>query len=415
MPGPYFHRGTMVDHIPYQRVNPREPLVFGDAQVLDVERLRKLWRPWLTLENSGQQHILAENATWLWQNANNYAPDHEYSRPWSGLTASSGLRTFILGQCRFGDSLGATGVEESSGFKSLNEVIEQWVNGSGLRKLQGVAVLNALTATAGFPSLAIPSLDSATPLEAHTAYEIARGLRARNPLDDTGSAVMHELAFNDVDRRLSLMAVVNLMTLLVRFQNDEDGARAYLDRAEQLRLDLSSQSTWLDWHIVNNFHRIKALLEARSGSQELAEEELTAASVADYNAAVAAGDDDYARHITRQGHMLLTGVKVRFETRKHGRPRDVRREIKDLNLLGPFDFEQQPAIGDLFVSRGEVSAAIEHYRAGAQGGAVQGATAAFRAFECNVQLGRQSEAEEDLLLLRDLDPGADLGVYECSR
>ncbi|WP_146077413.1 hypothetical protein [Rathayibacter rathayi] len=355
-------------------------------------------------------HAMAANSAWLWRNAQEFDADHFYARPWTSLTASGGLRTFVLKQCRANDDLGADRDGLSSEFAAFNKVIERWVHGTGIRRLQGIAILNALSATASFPSLPSPDASSPDPIEIHTAYEFARGLRARNPFSAEGSRLMNEIVYNDQDPRLALMAVVNLITLLVRFDNDEESARSYLPRGEDLSRRVSSGDEWLDWHVVNNWHRVKALLALRSKDYVETMDELAAADEADKGAVVRALDG-YAKHIISQSHMLLVGVKVRFETRSTCNPHNVRNEIHDLTSLAPYDFEQQPAIGDLFAGADDFSEAAARYRSGAQGGAVQGAIAAFRAYECSSRIGDIDAAERDLKMLRDLDAHADVHHY----
>lgn len=400
--------------LPYRRL-AQEAAPSPDP-TLDLALLRELWTPWLTLRDDDGSHPLARNVAWIWNNAHAYPDDHLYARPWTSLTAAGGLRSLVLRQCRHVDLLdqapdpAADSGQDGAEFARFLAEVPEWLEAGGMRRLQAVAALNALTATAGFPDLEVPTLDGHDPIAAHTAYEIARGLRARNPFDEVGRAAMTEVAHLDVDPRLALLAVVNLMTLLLRFENDIAGAEALLPRGTQLVNVLGEEDSWLASHATNHFHRICALLRSRQGDYVTARDDLAAADVADARAAELAADP-YAAHVTGQGHALLVGVKVRFETRTTGDPANVRPEVEELMRVAPHDFEQQPAIGDLLAGAGAHREAGARYLAGAQGGSVHGAIAAFRGYEQFVEAGATVDAERALGILADLDATADVQSY----
>jgi len=405
-----YRKAELAVEISYRRLDAEPEVSSPKAEILDVELLQQLWGPWLTLSATPGAHPLAGNAAWLWSNSQRLGADDDYARPWSAQTASGGLRGFVIQQARSTDHLGVNQAGATRDFRAFSASVEEWVYGSGLRRLQAVGVLGALTATASFPTLEIPDPESRDVIKVHTAYEIARGLRLRDPFDDVAGRVMHAIAAGDHDPRLALMAVVSQITILLRFNRDAAAADSYLSRADELRRVAASEGGWLNWHLINNLHRAKALLALRHNNDTEVVAELAAATEAAGEAS-AASLDDYAKHMTLQGSVLLAGAKIRFEIRRGCEPARVAEEIEFLMKHASYDIEQQPVLGDLFSGAGMQAEAVARYRAAAQGGAVQGADAAYRAYRCSVSMGDVEGAMSDLYLLRDLDPRADVDHY----
>lgn len=395
--------------LPYARTAGRTE--FSDPKVLDVEALRQLWLPWITLEDHPKSHMLARNVSMIWHHARAVPADDILARPWVQVMASGGLRPFVLSQTRVSDHLTAETGAVPPAMQELRSTWKDWLDGDDeLRRLQAVALLGNLTATLPVLDTEEPDLTRTEPLYQHYCFERAKAIRLRDPDHEPSECVLEHLARHAVEPALRLISLVNLITFAVRYTSGVDRVERWIEDGSALLPELKSHPRWLAGIIGNHFYRVVALTYVKQKDFDRAAVEIEKASEANNSAEAVLGDDPWLSYIVAEGHSLIEGVRVRLQVRKGGSPDAVSSVIEDLIETEPHS-EIRNVIGDLFSLNDEHEEAAGHYMQAAAGGSIHGAIAAFNAYQSYQKAGDRQGMGDALQLLADLDPSADISVY----
>ncbi|MFD6297237.1 hypothetical protein ACFWFU_20750 [Streptomyces sp. NPDC060235] len=396
--------------LPYARIAGRTE--FRDPKVLDVEALRRLWLPWISLEDHPKSHMLARNVSMIWHHARAVPADNILARPWVQVMASGGLRPFVLSQTRMSDHLTDEASAVPSAMQELRSTWKAWLDGDDeLRRLQAVALLGNMTATLPVLETEEPDLTRRDPLYQHYCFERAKAIRLRDPGHEPSERVLEHLARHAAEPALRLISLVNLITFAVRYTSGVDRVEPWIEYGNALLPDLKSHPQWLAGIIGNHFYRVVALTYVKQKDFDRATVEIEKASAANNSAKATLNDDRWMSYIVAEGHSLIEGVKVRFQVRKGGSPDEVSSVIEDLIETEPHA-ESRNVIGDLFSLNDEHEEAAGHYMQAAAGGSIHGAIAAFNAYQSYQKAGDRHRMQEALYLLQDLDPSADIKAYE---
>ncbi|MEU6602010.1 hypothetical protein [Streptomyces flaveolus] len=397
--------------LPYVR---KENAAFGEPRVLDVDGLRNTWLPWVSLQDHPTSPVLAKNALKAWERTRRTDADDLLARPWTSMIAPGGLRSFVLAQARTLDHLAQPdGHPMPAAMQDFRNTWQGWLTGDDpLRRVQATAILGALTASQPVVQTEEPDLTVNDPLQQHYCYERAKVLRARNPEDARAEAALEEIARHAVEPAIRTLATVNVITYILRFQANPEKAWSWIEHgAAQLPALFAEHPQWLGQVIANHFHRIKALHHTRQGEHEEVLAALEDATAADEGARTQAAADLDAAHVWSEGHSLLLGVKVRYHTRCKGDPAELTDVLAELERTDPYNPESRKMVAELYASADRLPEAAEHFERAAQGGTVQGAMAAYRAYQCHTEAGDAEQADRALRLLADLDPSADIDHY----
>ncbi|MGW6925180.1 hypothetical protein ACWGA9_28575 [Streptomyces sp. NPDC054950] len=397
--------------LPYARIVGRTE--FSDPTVLDVDALRQLWLPWITLEDHPKSHTLAKNASMIWHHACAVPADDVLARPWVQVMASGGLRSFVLSQARVGDHLTDETGAVSPAMQELRSIWKFWLDGDDeLRRLQAVALLGNLTVTLPVLETEEPDLTRTEPLYQHYCFERAKAIRLRDPGHEPSERVLEHLARHAVEPALRLISLVNLITFAVRYSSGVHRVERWIEDGNALLPELKSHPRWLAGTIENHFFRVVALTYVKQKDFDRAAVEVEKASEANNSAEAVLGDDPWMSYIVAEGRSLIEGVKVRFQVRKGGSPDAVSSVIEDLIEREPHS-ENRNFIGDLFSLNDEHEEAAGHYMQAAAGGSIHGAVSAFSAYQSYQKAADRQGMGDALQLLADLDPSADISVYRA--
>lgn len=397
--------------LPY--VRKQTAAAFGEPKVLDVDALGHTWLPWLALQDHPTSPLLAKNAWMAWERTRHNDPADVLARPWTSMIAPGGLRSFVLSQARAVDHLATAEGPTPEPMRQFREVWQDWLMGDDpLKKVQVTGLLGALTASLPIVQTAWPELEPADPIQQHYCYERAKVLRARDPGDARAEMVMEEIARNAIEPAIRVLATVNVITYILRFQTDRAKVLPWIAHGNDSLAALQAEHpAWLAGVIANHFHRIRALYFAREAENERVLAALDDATAADEAAREQAVFNPESAHVWAGGHSLLLGVRVRYHGRRKGDPAELSETLAELDRTDPYNPESRMMVAELYAAADQLAEAAEHFELAAQGGMVQGAIAAFRAYQCHAELQDLVGANRALLLLADLDPSADVDHY----
>ncbi|MCX5071096.1 hypothetical protein OHA84_35985 [Streptomyces sp. NBC_00513] len=395
--------------IPYNRTLSEQP--FREAKRLDVSALQSMWLPWITLESDPASHLLALNASLTWHQSRKRDAADTLSRPWFSTYAAGGLRPWVLGQARAADQIGSD-VELSPAMAELRETWHEELHGaSPLRRLQATAVLGSLTASLPLLEAPRPNPESPDPLEQHYCYEHSRVVRQRDLHHEPSVSALRILSNKATEPALRLLVTVSFAGHVLRKESDFVRVDEELARAERMLGQLDVHEPWLAALVTSRFHRMKALRSWRMEERDTTLLDLRSTRDADKALAAEAekSGDELIRHLWQENHRLLLEVTVKNQVGHD--PDEIADVIAEIDKIEPHYAESQYYIGEVFAQAGRLSEAADHFVRSAQGGEARGAVGAFRAYECQRELGDRESAIECLDLLEDLDPAADAQAY----
>ncbi|KPI16989.1 hypothetical protein OK074_1782 [Actinobacteria bacterium OK074] len=392
--------------LPYRRnVSGGE---FAAPRVLDVDALRRMWQPWITMTSEESTHLLARNASVIWHHVCPTDPDDVLARPWTAMYGSGGLRRFVVGQARTSDHLAEPTTDCPPAMAEFRATWSGWLHGDDpLRRLQAVALLGTLTATLPVLDTPEPDVRRGGPVHQHYCYERAKAIRSRDTGHAPSDAVMEYLARHADEPAVRMLATISMVAVSIRLRRSPQSAAGWLRHGESLLPELAAHHpAWLGLLLQTRFYRVAALDHATREEGDAALAALRRASDAGRGLRDVVGDSPVLHHLWLETHRLLLESRVKYQVGR-GDPQDVLEAVAELDVIEPHYPESRLPIGELHAGVGNLKEAAVAFEQAAAGGEIRGAVAAYRAYECHRELGDTDRARRSLDLLHDLDPAAD--------
>jgi hypothetical protein len=384
--------------LPYRRT--KLPRQFAESRVLDINRLRNLWNPWLNLKFSRSSHHLANSAP-LTADLLGHSREDILGRPWAQVHAPAGLRNFVLRQCRILDDP----------LKNFLNQLEQPNTTEDINVLGILALRTSLTLgpSESFNATFVSTGKSYKSANEHLLFEHAKLERTLHPMSSDSIRTHESLLLAPSDKVVALLAAVNLSTYALRIQNSRQLGDKYLASGNTFYQILEKEDDWLSIISCNHFRRTLAFKYFLENNAQAAANILARVVLEDTKLASIAKGDSVLEHYWEESHRVMLTTVTRFQSwLGSDEIIDFPKIVDALDELEPFYPESRMAIGDYYKSQGYRELSYDSYMQAAQGGSIHGAVAAFRAYEVLEGFKNDSRRAQALQLLLDLDPQADI-------
>ncbi|WP_217177615.1 hypothetical protein [Streptomyces sp. AC495_CC817] len=402
----------MTSPFAYPRLDPTDPAAARRRvpALFDLDRARRLWGPWASLDDDASAHIVPRHAAVIRSAVATLPADDPLARPWAQAHATGPFRRFTLDQLALAEPLDDSTASDPviAAFQRERRDADPRAT---LRRLQLVAAVGALAADP-LPSEQRGGADDSlygSPIGEHLLYEIERFERARDPEGARESPVLERLAVSAVEPVTRLLAAKNLANYLILDFGVPEAARPWLHRGAALYDELRARSEpWFAHTMIVHFERLVALYWAVSGRIDEARRSLDRAFGSLERAAEDLRGDALPAYYVAEARSFLLGVAVRLQARSGGTFDGVAELVEALDREEPFNPETRMAVAEICAASGDLPSAAEQYEQAAQGGGVTATKAAYRGYEIRRRLGAHDGIERALTLLTEVDRFADV-------